>query len=547
MWTSRLRRAWMATLPPDKLLPDRQPAYVASWIYVFGVLTLAAFLVILLSGLGLSFAGPAWYHTSSVGRFTNSLHFWSVQLFFIFMVIHLWGKFWMAAWRGRRALTWMTGMVCFLASLGTAFTGYLVQTNFDSQWISFEAKDGLNAVGIGAFFNVANLGQMLLVHACLLPLVVGVVVVWHVLLVRRHGVVPPIDAVVETDRPGRRRDQGRVMTAQRARSADIAAQEWKGPWRRYDILKEGVVAIVVVSILTVLMAGMFGSPDEPQLTIKAWAANAPDNFYATAVQELAGTSESAGYGPPYNTAGTGLSVGPLAPQKWFGVTHPVDPASDFVITPLHSQQQPADVAAALKRWDTAGPDRQTAWATTFDTALTNADDDLNKVPAGDYGPVPTLAKGLTAMAVSGALDGVLMAQGGFYQTDFTKQILFLGDGSYLDDAATAAHLQGNTWGMMNETGSYPGQAWLWLYSFWYQIPQFNSDNPDDYLTSHADAIIFYIMAVLSLGLLLLPFIPGLKSIPRWIPLHRMIWRDYYHQQPISTSGAGGGDSSNESG
>ena len=60
------------------------------------------------------------------------------------------------------------------------------------------------------------------------------------------------------------------------------------------------------------------------------------------------------------------------------------------------------------------------------------------------------------MAASGSLDGILMAQGNFYQTDYTKQILFLGDGSYLDDAATAAHLQGNTWGMMNETGSYPG-------------------------------------------------------------------------------------------
>ena len=111
MWTSRLRRAWMSKLPPDKLLPDRQPAYVASWIYVFGVLTLAAFLVISLSGLVLAFAGPAWYHTSSLGRFINSLHFWSVQLFFIFMVVHLWGKFWMAAWRGRRALTWITGAV----------------------------------------------------------------------------------------------------------------------------------------------------------------------------------------------------------------------------------------------------------------------------------------------------------------------------------------------------------------------------------------------------------------------------------------------------
>jgi len=111
-----------------------------------------------------------------------------------------------------------------------------------------------------------------------------------------------------------------------------------------------------------------------------------------------------------------------------------------VPTPLHSQQQPADVAAALK---TASLDRQTAWATAFDTALTNADDDLTRVPAGNYGPVPALAKGLTAMAVSSALDGVLMAQGGFYQTDFTKQILFLGDGSYLDDAATAAHLHGD--------------------------------------------------------------------------------------------------------
>jgi len=146
----------------------------------------------------LAFTGPAWYHTSSLGHFTNSMHFWSVQLFFVFMVVHLWGKFWMAAWRGRRVTTWITGVVAFLASIGTAFTGYLVQTNFDSQWISFEAKDGLNAVGIGAFFNVTNLGQVLLLHACLLPLVVGAIVVWHVLLVRRRGVVPPIDAAAAT-------------------------------------------------------------------------------------------------------------------------------------------------------------------------------------------------------------------------------------------------------------------------------------------------------------------------------------------------------------
>ena len=202
LWTARLRRRWLRNLPPDKLLPDRQPAYVASWIYVFGVLTLAALLVIVVSGLVLAFEGPAWYHVSSLGLFVNSTHFWSVQLFFVFMVIHLWGKFWMAAWRGRRAMTWITGAVAFLASIATAFTGYLMQTNFDSQWISFEAKDGLNSVGIGAWFNVTNLGQTMLVHVCLLPLLLGLIVVGHVLLVRKHGVVPPIDTLPSTARAG---------------------------------------------------------------------------------------------------------------------------------------------------------------------------------------------------------------------------------------------------------------------------------------------------------------------------------------------------------
>jgi quinol---cytochrome c reductase cytochrome b subunit, bacillus type len=192
-WTASLRNRAVQSFPPDQLLPDKQPAYVSSWIYVFGVLTLAAFIVVLVSGGVLALKGPQWWHVSSTGHFFNSLHLWSVELFMAFMVIHLWGKFWMAAWRGRRALTWITGAICFLGSIGTAFTGYLVQTNFDSQWISTQAKDGLNSVGVGAYFNVTNFGQMLMWHIVLLPLVVGVIVVVHILQVRRRGVVPPIE------------------------------------------------------------------------------------------------------------------------------------------------------------------------------------------------------------------------------------------------------------------------------------------------------------------------------------------------------------------
>jgi quinol---cytochrome c reductase cytochrome b subunit, bacillus type len=194
-WTVRTRERIVRTVPEGQWLPDRQPVYVQSWIYVFGVATLAAFLVVLASGIVLAVGGAAWWHTSSIGHFVNSTHLWSVELFFAFMVIHLWGKFFMAAWRGKRALTWITGAICFVGSIGTAFTGYLSQSNFDSQWISTQAKDGLNSVGFGAYFNVLNPAKMLLWHIVLLPLFVGALTVAHIVLVRRRGVVPPFGAV----------------------------------------------------------------------------------------------------------------------------------------------------------------------------------------------------------------------------------------------------------------------------------------------------------------------------------------------------------------
>ncbi len=197
LWTAKFRKTWLRYLPPDKMLPDSQPAYVASWIYVFGVLTLMSLTVVIASGTVLALEGPVWWHTSSVGLFVNSLHLWSVECFFGFMAIHLWGKFWMASWRGKRQLTWMTGAIAFLISVFEGFTGYISQSNFDSQWIAFEAKDAMNGAGIGAFFNTMNFGQALMLHIVVMPLVIGLVVVIHIVMVRLRGVVPPIEALPE--------------------------------------------------------------------------------------------------------------------------------------------------------------------------------------------------------------------------------------------------------------------------------------------------------------------------------------------------------------
>src|SRR6202049_3159901 len=139
-WTLRLRQSIDRHLPMGHLLPDRQPYYVGSWVYVFGVITIAALVWVVASGVALSFMGPQWWHDSGLGRFVNSLHFWSVQLFFIFMVLHLWGQYFAASWRDGRAPTWMVGAVIFLISIVTAFTGYISQQNLDAQWIAVKAK-----------------------------------------------------------------------------------------------------------------------------------------------------------------------------------------------------------------------------------------------------------------------------------------------------------------------------------------------------------------------------------------------------------------------
>jgi len=179
-WTASVRRRVEKTLPISELLPTKQPAYVGSFWVV-------------LSGVVLAFFGSAWWHVSSIGHFFNSIHFWSVQMFFIFMVLHLWGQFWGAGWRDGRAKTWMVGVVIFTVSIGTAFTGYVIQQNFDSQWIAINAKDAINSTGVGGLFNALNFGQMYGLHVMLFPIGVTLLVVLHVIQVRAKGVVRPID------------------------------------------------------------------------------------------------------------------------------------------------------------------------------------------------------------------------------------------------------------------------------------------------------------------------------------------------------------------
>jgi len=284
-----------------------------------------------------------------------------------------------------------------------------------------------------------------------------------------------------------------TATAPVSASAQRAAERnWQGRYREYDLVKEFVVALVAVSVLSVALAALFSSPDEKQINISQWSRIAPNDFVATAATELDRTSGTATYGAPYtHDPSAAQKIGPITPQNWLGVTHPIDTVSDFVVRPLSQVAGDPALTAALTQWSAGSATQQEGWASAYDDALQKApDNDPNKVATADYGPVPVMLSSLLKVAQSGGLDGELLSQGKFFATDYTKPLLFIADGAYLEDQARAEHLGGDQWGMMKETGNYPGQAWLWLYTVWYQVKPFST-------SPNADALVWGLMMLLT--------------------------------------------------
>ena len=256
--------------------------------------------------------------------------------------------------------------------------------------------------------------------------------------------------------------------------------------------------------------------------------------------ELDGTSDTAEYGPPYNhSSGSVQHFLFLHPQRWLGVSHPIDTAEDYVVKPLETiPNDPALHSRARRIQGRAGEHRKRQWSAAYAKPLEEyaAAAEEKKTPpstlsvdtstgtvtvkASGAGPVPTMMTALQSLAQSGGLEGGLVSSSQFFQTDYTKPLLFMADGGLLAERAEQQHLLGEQWGLMNETGSYPGQPWLWLYALWYQVEPIKS-------SPNADIQVLLVMGLLSLAFICIPFIPGINALPRKIPIYKLIWKEHY--------------------
>jgi hypothetical protein len=301
------------------------------------------------------------------------------------------------------------------------------------------------------------------------------------------------------------------------------------PTKHYDLLREGIIVLAFVAVVVIVLAAAFGSPDYPTVNGENVARNQPISYLKTTVGILLQNDVSgvSGYGPPYQKNDSAAQhLGPIAPATWFGTTRPLDPPRDLVLAPLARVAivNPA-YAAPLAQFQAAPPAQQQKWLSAYNSALDKAtvNGSTVQLPTGDYGPVRPMMNGMLALGQAGLLEGALAAGGKYYPYgyDLSKQLLYFALAPpYVDSATHLVQLGDPQWGIVHETGNYPGAWWLDAYQVWYELPPIaDSDN--------ADLIVVTIMTAIFLVILFLPFIPGLNRLPHVLKVYRFVWRDWY--------------------
>jgi hypothetical protein len=296
------------------------------------------------------------------------------------------------------------------------------------------------------------------------------------------------------------------------------------PMKSYDLLREGLIVFVVIAVLVLVFAIIFSSPDYPTVKAVDVARLQPVAFLKTAAVTLGDDASVQYYGPPYTPDDSmAQDIIGIRPANLWGVTHPVNARQDFIMATLQRVAVVSDtVAAALAEHNAALANVKRTWLINYRRALDSAKvvGDSVVLPGGDYGPMPVLMNGLLALGRAGLFEGALNDNPQIpFTLDFTRSLLYFQD-DVDHDVAGSLDMLGEQWGISHETGPYPGAWWLWPYTFFYQIPPMShSDN--------GDLLVALIMTIIFLVIFFLPFIPILKHVPGWIPIYRIIWRDWY--------------------
>lgn len=133
------------------------------------------------------------------GWLIRGIHHWGASLMVFFVFIHMLRTFYYASYKYPREITWLTGVVLLLTTLGMGFTGYLLPWNQRAYWATtvgteiagtapFIGNFILRVLRGGNDLSAVTLARFFAVHIWFLPAIIALIIGVHMYLVIRIGI-----------------------------------------------------------------------------------------------------------------------------------------------------------------------------------------------------------------------------------------------------------------------------------------------------------------------------------------------------------------------
>src|SRR5438552_6789549 len=186
------------------------PASAASWFYVFGSGTLLCFVIQIVTGICLAFvyvpsADEAYTsliylnEQQTLGWFLRAIHYWGSNFMVGIMLVHMAQVFLFGAYKYPRELTWISGCVLLLCTLGMAFTGQVLRFDQDAYWglgIGASMMGRIPLIGAhivrlmlaGPIIAAETLSRFFTLHVFVIPGLIIALVSMHLRLVLTAGI-----------------------------------------------------------------------------------------------------------------------------------------------------------------------------------------------------------------------------------------------------------------------------------------------------------------------------------------------------------------------
>jgi quinol-cytochrome oxidoreductase complex cytochrome b subunit len=192
----------------DVVLDRKVPK--VNWWFTLGSASLVLFILQGITGIFLSvYYVPSPDHAYdsiqfimngvAFGWLIRGIHHWGATLMVIFVFLHMLRTFYYAAYKYPRELTWVTGVVLLLATLGMGFSGYLLPMNQRAYWATTVGTEIARTVPyIGTFIfkilrggtdlSAVTLARFFSAHIWVLPAVLAAIISIHMYLIIRLGI-----------------------------------------------------------------------------------------------------------------------------------------------------------------------------------------------------------------------------------------------------------------------------------------------------------------------------------------------------------------------